>query len=120
MVFQNTTTVSYGLSYFQKLVLAVLKTNITKSKPQKISYRLQNLDLVKFNEEVKHVLAKMKITFCTKFYEISLQIFNKHALLKSKLLSSNHVSFISKRLIKAVIKRSYLKNLCFKERTEHS
>ena len=35
MAFQNTTTVFTGLSDFHKLVLTVLKTSITKSKPQK-------------------------------------------------------------------------------------
>ena len=33
MAFQNTTTVFTGLSDFHKLVLTVLKTSITKSKP---------------------------------------------------------------------------------------
>ena len=37
MAFQNTTSVFTGLSDFHKMVLAVLKTNITKSKPQKIT-----------------------------------------------------------------------------------
>ena len=36
MAFQNTTTVFTGLSDFHKLVLTVLKTSITKSKPQKL------------------------------------------------------------------------------------
>ena len=98
----------------------MLKTSITKSKLQKISHiDYKSFDSVKFNEELKPVLAKEKILFCTNFDEISLQILNKDALLKSKLLSGNHVTFISKRLIKAVIKRPYLKNLYFKESTEH-
>ena len=37
MDFQNTKTVFTGLSDFHKLVLKVLKTSITKSKPQKIT-----------------------------------------------------------------------------------
>ena len=36
MAFQNTTTVFTDLSDFHKLVLTVLKTSITKSKPQKL------------------------------------------------------------------------------------
>ena len=36
MAFQNTTTVSTGLSDFHKLVLTVLKTTITKTKPHEI------------------------------------------------------------------------------------
>ena len=39
MAFLNTTTVFTGLSDFHTLVLTVLKTSITKSKPQKITCR---------------------------------------------------------------------------------
>ena len=54
MAFQNTTTVFTGLSDFHKLVLTVLKTSITKGKPQKITYRdYKNFDSVRFNDEPK-------------------------------------------------------------------
>ena len=47
MAFQNTITVFTGLSDFHKLVLTILKTSITKSKPQKIIYRdYKNFDSV--------------------------------------------------------------------------
>ena len=46
--FQNTTAVFTGLSDFHKLVLTGLKTSITKSKPQKITYRdYKNFDSVR-------------------------------------------------------------------------
>ena len=97
MAFQNTTTVFTGLSDFHKLVLTVLKTSITKSKPLKIAYRYyKNFDSVRFNDELKYVLVKEKITSCTKFDEMFLQILNQHAPLKSKLLRANHASYISK------------------------
>ena len=38
MAFLNTTTAFTGLSDFRKLLLTVLKTSITKSKPQKYTY----------------------------------------------------------------------------------
>ena len=39
-----------GLSDFHKLVLTVLKTSMTKSKPQKITYRdYKYFDSVRFN-----------------------------------------------------------------------
>ena len=54
MAFQNTTTVFTGLSDFHKLVLTVLKTSITKGKPQKITYTdYKNFDSVRFNDEPK-------------------------------------------------------------------
>ena len=121
MAFQNTTAVFTGLSDFHKLVLTVLKSSITKSKPQKINYRdYKNFDSVRFNDELKYILAKEKIMSCTKFDELFLRILNKHTPLKSKLLHSNHASYISKPLKKAIMKRSYLGNLYFKKRRDHS
>ena len=54
MAFRNTTTIFTDSSDFHKLVLTVLKTSITKSKPQKITYRdYKNFDSVRFNDEMK-------------------------------------------------------------------
>ena len=120
MDFQNTTTVFTGLSDFHKLVLAVLKTSITKSKPQQFTYRdYKNFDYVRFNDVLKYVLVKEKITSCIKFHEMFLGILNQHASLKSKLLPANHTSYISKPLRKPIMKRSYLENLYFKRPTDH-
>ena len=116
MAFQNSTTVFTGLSDFHKLVLTVLK-----SKPQQTSYRdYGKFDSVRFNDELKYVLAKEKFTSHTKFDEMFLRILNKYASIKSKLLRANHASYITKTLRKAIMKRSYLENLYFKKRTGHS
>ena len=74
MAFQNTTSYNYL---------------------QKITYRdYKNFDSVRFNDELKCVLVKEKITSCTKFDEMFLRILNKHAPVKSKLLCANHASYI--------------------------
>ena len=46
--FQNTTSISTGLSDFHKMVVTVLKTTFQKSKPREIIYR----DYSKFNEQI--------------------------------------------------------------------
>ena len=75
MAFQNTWTVFTGLSDFHNFFLTVLKTSITKSKPQKITYTdYKNFDSVRFDDELKYVLAKEKITSCIKFDEMFLRI----------------------------------------------
>ena len=107
MIFQNKTTVFTGLSGFHKLVLTESKTSITKSKPQRIIYRdYKNFDSVRFYDELNYVLAKEKITACTKFDEMFLRIIKKYGPMKSKLLRANHASYISKTLRKAIMKRS--------------
>ena len=45
--FQNTSTITTGLSDFRKMVITVLKINFTKNKPKVITYR----DFKLFNEE---------------------------------------------------------------------
>ena len=50
------------------------------------------MNLLNYNEELKYVLAKEKITSCTKSDEMFLQLLNKHAPLEIKLLRANHAS----------------------------
>ena len=49
-----------------------------------------------------------------------LQIVNKHAPVKSKLLRTNHTSYISTPSRKAIMKKFNLENLNFKNRTDYS
>ena len=57
---------------------------------------------------------------CDKFDNIFLEVLDKHAPTKTKILRANHLSYISKALRKAIMKRSYLEKLFFKIRTENS
>ena len=54
------------------------------------------------------------------FENIFLSTLNKHAPIKKKTLRANHAPYITKALRKAIMKRSYLENLCFKNRTPES
>ena len=45
---------------------------------------------------------------------------DKHAPLKRKLLRANLASYVSKALRKAIIMRSYLEKVYFKDRIENS
>ena len=65
-------------------------------------------------------MAKEKITSCTKFDEIFLEVLSKHAPLKSELLCANDTLYISKCLRKAIMKRYDLENLYFKNWMNHS
>ena len=51
---------------------------------------------------------------------IFLEILDKHAPRKKKILRANHSSHASKALRKAIMKSSYLEKLYFKSRTENS
>ena len=118
--FQETTTVCSGLSDCHKLVLTVLKTSIPKGNPRQITYRdYKKFDSLKFNNELKNVLTIENIDNCTKFDEKFLEVLDKHAPLKRKLLE-NHASYVSEAVRKAIMRRSYLEKVYFKNRTENS
>ena len=60
------------------------------------------------------------VNSCDKFDKIYLEVLEKHATRKKKILRANHSSYVSKALRKAIMKRSYLEKLYFKNRTENS
>ena len=119
--FQQTTTVCSGLSDCHKLVLTVSKTAIPKGNPRKITYRdYKKLDSLKFTNELKNVLTIENIDNCIKIAEKFLEVLDKYAPLKEKLLRANYASYVSKALRKAIMRRYYLEKVHFKNRTEKS
>ena len=119
--FQQTTTVCSGLSDCHKLVLTVSKTAIPKGNPRKITYRdYKKLDSLKFTNELKNVLTIENIDNCIKIDEKFLEVLDKYAPLKEKLLRANYASYVSKALRKAIMRRYYLEKVHFKNRTEKS
>ena len=110
---QQTTTVCSGLSDCHKLVSSVLKRQIT--------YRdYERFDSLKFNNELKNVLTIENIDNCIKFDGKFLEVLDKHAPFKRKLLTANHASYVSTCLRKVIMRRSYLEKVYFKNRTENS
>ena len=104
--FQQNTALCSGISDCHKLVLTVLKMSIPKGNPRQITYRdYKKFDSVKFNNEFKKCTYIENIDNCTKFDEKFLEVLDKHAPLKKKLLRTNHASYVSKALRKAIMRR---------------
>ena len=59
----------------------------------------------------------MNISISSKYF---LEILNIHAPVKKKLLSANHVSYITKALRKAVMERSELESKYIKNKTSEN
>ena len=119
--FQNTTTVSTGLSDFHKMIVTVMKTTFPKVKPEVMIYR----DYKKFCEghfrnELKTELSKEKVDDYETFENIFLQVLNKHAPPKKKILRANHKPYMTKTLRKAIMRRSALENKYSESRTIES
>ena len=93
--FQQTTTDCVGLSDGHKLVLTALKTSIPKSNPRQITYRdHKKFNSLEINNKSNNVLTKENIDNCTKFNEKFLEVLDKHASLKRKLLRVNNASYV--------------------------
>ena len=85
--FQNTTTVSTGLSDFHKMIVTVLKTTFPKAKPKIILYR----DYSKFVEKDFRRDLRQKLLILSKkdyevFERIFLEVLNIHARYKKKVV----------------------------------
>ena len=114
--FQNTQTVSCGLSDVHKLVIT-----FSKNKPREIVYRnYKYFNSQNFNDELKFVFSKENIDSCTKFNQTFLNVLNKYAPLKKKQLRASHYSYVSKSMRKAIKRRFYLENVYFKKRMDKS
>ena len=121
--FQDTCTVETGLSDFHKLVVTVLKLYFHKQKPNIQNFRhyktFQN-DL--FRSELDYELSKLDVYNLESehFVNIFIEILNKQAPIKKKYLRANQREFMSKKLNKAIMTRSRLRNKFLKEKSADS
>ena len=116
--FQNTTTISTGLSDFHKMIVTIMKTTIPKNKPKIIQYRdYKKIVENNFRIELKDKLQNQEINNYAKFEEIFLEVLNKHAPPKKKVVRANHKPFMTKQLRKAIMKRSELENKYYRDKS---
>ena len=109
LAFQNTATTFTGLSDCQKLVLTVFKkVTFSKNNPKKLIYRdFKTFSFSDFNDDLKAIFSRNTVGSCYQFDQTFLNVLEKHAPLKRKLPTANHLSYISKILPKAIVRRSY-------------
>ena len=120
--FQHTYVISSGISG-HKMIITVLKTTFKKAKPKEIIYRsYKNLDKCVFTNDLKH-----KVLNCENYTEFEsrfLEVLNRHAPLKKRLVRANEVPYMTKALRKAIANRSrfesqYYKNMSTESLTEN-
>ena len=117
--FQKTTTVSTGLSDFHKMTVTVLKTTFPKAEPRIITYRTpyETKDLL---YALSINLAKMKEDTYEEFENAVTLSIDSVSTEKRKSLRANDKNFVTKEMRKAIMKRSYLENRKFEQRTEEA
>ena len=115
--FQNTTTLCSGLSDFHKMCLTVLQTTFQKAKPKEIIYRdYKNFNTEIFKQDLKQSLEVEEVSDYAKFENVFLEVLNKYAPFKKKIVRANHAPYMSKALRKAIMRRSALENKYLKDK----
>ena len=109
--FQNTFTLSTGLSDFHSLIVTVFKTAKPKSQPKILHYRkFKNFDYESFERDLSRQLRDGNIVNYKVFEDIFLGTLNKYAPIKQKTVRGNNKPFVSKILRKAIMRRTMLEN----------
>ena len=121
--FQDTCTVETGLSDFHKLVVTVLELYFHKQKPNIQNFRdYKRFQNNLFRSELDYELSKLDVCNLESehFVNIFIEILNKQAPIKKKYLRANQREFMSKKLNKAIMTLSRLRNKFLKEKSADS
>ena len=99
-------------------MLSVFKTTFSKSKPKEIIYRnFKKFNEEDFNQELRGRLSTELVDNYSSFENVFIDVLNRHASIKKKVIRANHAPYATKALSKAIImKRSQLKKIYFKKR----
>ena len=114
--FRHTNVISSGISDCHKMIITVLKTTFKKAKPKEIIYRsYKNFDKCVFKNDLKH-----KVLNCENYTEFEsrfLEVLNRHAPLKKRLVRANEVPYMTKALRKAIANRSRFESQYYKNKS---
>ena len=113
--FQHTGVCETGISDHHGLVYTMLKSTFIKLPPKRYLYRsYKNFVQCDFILDLEMSLHDSDSQEYSDFESIFHKVLTKHAPLKTKILRGNNQSHLTKELRKAIMKRSYLKNLAIK------
>ena len=116
-LFQYSSVFETSLSDFHLLTVTEFKMGFQKLKPKIITYRdYKNFDNVKFRFDI--VTATSNIDNFGMYKSTIFNIFNHHVPIKRKYIRANEAPFMLKELHKAIMKRSRLRNVFLKPRTD--
>ena len=107
--FQDSSMFERGFSDFHKLTIKVLKQYFPKPKPKIVNYRdYRNFRNEEFRTELDNKILKHDINNIEyqHFLNIFIEILNKYAPMKIEYFRANHGKFMTKGLLKVIMKRS--------------
>ena len=116
--FQNTIVVSNGLCDIVKMVIIVMKMSFKRHSLIERHYRdYKYFDRIRFKNNLNEKLSE-GISNYESFETTFIEVLNKHAPLRKKLLRANHAPYITKTLRKTIMCRSQLETKYFKTKTQ--
>ena len=102
-------------------MLPIFKTTFSKSKPKETIYRnFKKFNEEDFNQELRGRLSTELVDNYSSFENVFIDVLNRHASIKKKVIRANHAPYVTKALRKAIMKRSQLEKIYFKKRTQES
>ena len=97
------------------MVLSVFKSHFSKEKAREISCRnFRDFKEDNFNRDLQNRFSAEFAEGYDPFEKVFLDVLNKHAPLKKKVVRADHAPYTTKTLRKAITKRSYLEKVHFK------
>ena len=94
-----------------------MRNKFCKGSTKTKFYRdFKDFDCQMFEIKLSYSLQSFQSLDYTRFHNVFLQLLNKYAPVKKKILRANHSSFMTKTLRKAIMLRSQLKNKLIKSR----
>ena len=117
--FQNTITISAGISDCHKMVLTVMKSTFPKPQPRVITYRdYSSYCQVDFAKDLQRNLGLIEEGEYLPFHNVFLNTLQSNFPEKKKTLRANHKPFVTREMRKGIMKRSRLQNNYWKCGTE--
>jgi len=117
-VFENSITLTTGLSDHHKMTVTVMKKYFKKLEPMITVYRdYKSMDDTKFRDEIRNRLEDLESLTVDKFKNIFNEVLDNHAPQKQKVVRGNNAPFMNKILSKEFMKRARLKNSFYKNPT---
>ena len=123
--FLNTHSVSTGISDVHVLIGSLLKSTFRRTPPQEIEYRnYKNLyqNFESFRNDIKNINVSKEEPnrYYDQYTKTFQEILSKYAPLKKKKVRGNDGGFANKELRKAWYKRSRIRNIYIKTKTEQN
>ena len=116
-LFQHSSAFETDLSDFHLLMITEFKMGFQKLKPKITAYRnYKNFDNAKFRYDI--VTATSNVGNFSMYKSVIFDIFNRHVHIKRNYILANEAPFMSKELHKVIMKRSRLRNIFLKHKTD--